>query len=205
MLIYGLLTAQTILATKLDLCATCNVAGPHAIIRRTRWIEIFFLPIAPVWVNHRLVCANCGAETKLGFGQVRQALREGKLPLPPRANFQAYADALYDANERRPYEREFDPIERNPKRDAWNVLLKAWPVIVVLAIAGIAFLPKAFAGPPEPSLQSAGHECWAAADGSINGCKLHDGSIMGEQSGTPITCYFTEPLPSRGVNLTCID
>ena len=205
MIIYGLLTAPTILATKMDLCATCNVAGPHAIIRRVRWIEIFFLPVAPVWINHRLICGNCGAETKLGFGQVRRALREGKLPLPPRANFQAYADALYENNERRPHESEFDSIERNPKRDAWNVLLKAWPIIVVLAIAGIAFLPGVFAGAPEPSLQSAGHQCWAAPDGSINGCRLNDGSIDGDATGTQITCYFTEPLPSREVNLTCID
>ena len=82
MVIYGLVTSPIILGVKQDLCATCNVAGPHLIIRRVRWAEIFFIPVLPIWINHRLVCGNCGAETKLGFLQVRQALRSGKLPLP---------------------------------------------------------------------------------------------------------------------------
>src|SRR6185503_20905417 len=115
MILYGLLTTPIILGAKQDLCATCHVAGPHVIVRRARWIEIFFFPVMPIWVNHRLVCTNCGAETKLGFGQVRQALSSGKLPMPHREGFEAYATALWEDNQRRPSEVEFDPVEKNPK------------------------------------------------------------------------------------------
>ena len=31
-----------ILGSKQDLCATSNAAGPHLILRRVRWAEIFF-------------------------------------------------------------------------------------------------------------------------------------------------------------------
>ncbi len=205
MIVYGLLTAPSVLATKMDLCATCGVGGPHAIIRRARWIEIFFIPIVPVWVNHRLVCGNCGAETKLGFGQVRKALREGKLPLPPREKFRAYADALYDAGERRPAESEFDTIERNPKPGGWNTFLKAWPVIAVLAIAGLVVLPKVTAGPPLPSIPPTSHDCWIAADGSVAGCRMFDGTMLGEAVGSPTVCFFEEPLPTGDFTFRCRD
>ena len=112
MIIYGLATTPIILGAKQDLCATCNVAGPHVILRRVRWAEIFWIPIAPLWINHRLVCANCGAETKLGFRQVRRALGSGNLPLPHRARFDEFAEALYNDNQRRPAEAEFDTVER---------------------------------------------------------------------------------------------
>ncbi len=68
MILYGLLTSPIVLGAKQDLCATCNVAGPHLIVRRVRWVEIFFIPVLPIWISHRLVCTNCSAETKLGFG-----------------------------------------------------------------------------------------------------------------------------------------
>ena len=205
MVIYGVLTSPIVLGAKQDLCATCNVVGPHVILRRVRWVEIFFVPVLPLWMSHRLVCANCGAETKLGFGQVRRALRVGKLPLPHREKFKAYADGLWNAGERLPAESEFDPIEKNPRRDAWNVLLKAWPVVVVLAVAGLAFLPGIVGSPAATTSPNAGHDCWVAADGSIAGCRMHDGSVVGDSIGTPTRCYFIEPLPTSEYTLTCRD
>ena len=200
MILYGLLTSPIILGAKQDLCATCNVAGPHVIVRRVRWVEIFFMPVAPIWINHRLVCTNCGAETKLGFGQVRQALGSGKLPLPHRAKFKEYADALWQDNQRRPSEAEFDPVEKNPGRSAWNTYLKLWPVLVVVLVAAIAFWPKPTAAPAPPRTA---HECWLAADGSVAGCRMFDGTISGEAAGDPTTCYFVEPLPTGEVGFTC--
>ena len=199
MLIYGLLTSPIILGAKQDLCATCNVAGPHLILRRVRWVEIFFVPVLPLWINHRLVCTNCGAETKLGLGQVRQALGSGKLPLPHRAKFDEYADALWNDNQRRPSEAEFDPVERNPKRSAWNVYLKLWPVLVVVLIAAIAFWPRSVEAPPPRTA----HDCWIASDGSLAGCRMFDGTMLGDAIGSPTTCYFVEPLPSGDYRLSC--
>jgi len=202
MILYGLLTTPIILGAKQDLCATCNVAGPHVILRRVRWVEIFFIPVLPIWVNHRLVCSNCGAETKLGFGQVRAALRSGRLPLPHRARFDEYADALWQDNQRRPAEAEFDPVEKNPKRSGWNLFLMAYPVLLVGIIVAAALWPRPT---PLPTPPRTAHDCWAAADGSISGCRMFDGTIVGEQSGDPTTCYFVEPLPTGDVAFTCVD
>ena len=199
MILYGLLTSPIILGAKQDLCATCNVAGPHVILRRVRWVEIFFVPVAPVWISHRLVCTNCGAETKLGFRQVRGALSSGKLPLPHRAKFDEYADALWQDNQRRPAEAEFDPVERNPKRSGWNVYLKLWPVLIVALVAAIAFWPKSVEAPPPRTA----HDCWIGSDGYLAGCRMFDGAVLGEAIGSPTTCYFVEPLPSGDYPLNC--
>ena len=200
MIIYGVLTSPIVLGTKQDLCATCNVAGPHVILRRVRWVEIFFVPVAPIWMSHRLVCTNCGAETKLGFGQVRQALSSGKLPLPHRAKFDEYADALWNDNQRRPSEAEFDAVEKSPKRSGWNLYLKLWPVLVVVLVAAIAFWPKSTPAPLPPRTA---HDCWVAADGGIAGCRMFDGTVVGDQTGTATTCYFVEPLPTGDYRLSC--
>lgn len=207
MVIYGLITAPSVLGAKQDLCATCNVAGPHVILRRVRWAEIFFIPVFPLWINHRLVCGNCGAETKLGFFQTRQALASGKLPLPHRANFDEYADALWNNNERRPAEAEFDPVEKNPRRSGWNLYLMAWPVLVVALVAAVAFWPKST---PAPTPRSA-HECWIS-DGIVSGCRMFDGTVVvfdGPDTASPqgslTTCYFVEPLATGNYNLSCKD
>lgn len=200
MIIYGLLTTPIILGAKPDLCATCNVAGPHAILRRVRWVEIFWVPILPLWINHRLVCTNCGAETKLGFFQVRRALRSGRLPLPHRTKFDEYADALWQDNQRRPSEVEFDPVEKNPKRSGWNLYLMLYPVLVVVLVAAVAFWPRSTPAPPPRTA----HDCWLAA-GQLSGCKMFDGTVVGEAAGSPTTCYFVEPLPTGDYSLSCRD
>lgn len=199
MIIYGLATTPIVLGAKQDLCATCNVAGPHVILRRVRWAEIFWIPVVPLWINHRLVCANCGAETKLGFRQVRQALSSGKLPLPHRAKFDEYAEALYNDNQRRPAEAEFDTVEKIPKRSGWNLYLLAYPVLLVALVGALAFWPRTT---PAPTPRTA-HDCWLAADGSVNGCRMFDGTMAGDPLGDPTTCYFVEPLPTGDVSFTC--
>lgn len=216
MIIYGWIRPTILLAFKNDLCATCNVAGPHAIVRRVSWVSIFFVPVLPIWINHRLVCGNCGAETKLGFRQVRGALKSGKLPLGPRPNYPAYAQALYDANERRPAEVEFDPIENNPKRGGWQAYTWVWTIGagVVAALIGLgialprpaapAALPVVASPAPLPT-SAAIHDCWLAGDDSINGCRMHDGTVVGVPEGSPTICFFTEPLPTGDYSIRCRD
>ncbi len=215
MIVYGWIRPTILLALKNDLCATCNVAGQHAIVRRVSWISIFFVPVVPIWLNHRLVCGNCGAETKLGYRQVRAALKSGKLPLGPRPGYPAYAQALFDANERRPAEVEFDPIEVNPKRGGWHAYTWVWTIgagaVIVLFVATMLFRgetsPVAAPGTtPVPLPTSAAiHGCWLHPDGSVNGCRMHDGTVVGVPEGSPITCYFTEPLPTGDYTLRCED
>jgi len=201
MLIYGLATSPIVLGAKQDLCATCNVAGPHVILRRVRWAEIFFIPVVPIWINHRLVCSNCGAETKLGFGEVRRALGSGKLPRPHRANFDAYADTLWNDNQRRPAEAEFDAVEKNPKRSGWNLYLMLYPVVVVALVVAVALWPR----PTPAPAQHTAHDCWIASDGSVAGCRMFDGTMQGDAVGDPATCYFVEPLPTDTAGFTCVN
>ena len=202
MIIYGWLGRPTLLGTKNDLCATCGVAGPHMIVRVVRWATLFWAPFLPIWISHKLVCGNCGAETKLGWRQTRAGLKSGKLPLPHRAGFDAYATKVLDETNRRPAESEFDPITKNPKRDAWDLWLKAWPIVVALLIAAVAFWPRPAPAPPPPTV-TVNHTCWIATDGSIAGCRLADGTVIGEAAGTQTVCYFTEPFPTGNETIRC--
>jgi hypothetical protein len=213
-IIYGWIRPAILLAVKNDLCATCGVAGQHGIVRRMHWAEVFFVPVLPFWVSHRLVCGNCGAETKLGYRQVRAALSSGKLPLGPRPGFPAYAQALWEANERKPSEVELDPIERNPTRSGWQTYTRLWTaaagvLAALLVIAVVTTPPRAPTSPaaapgagasPTPGT---GHPCWLAVDGSINGCEMHDGSVVGVATGKQTVCYFNEPLPTGEYTIRC--
>lgn len=219
MIVYGWIRPTILLGFKNDLCATCSVAGQHAIVRRVSWVSIFFVPVLPFWMSHRLVCGNCGAETKLGFRQVRGALKSGKLPLPPRPGYPAYAQALFDANERRPAEVEFDPVERAPKRIGWHTYTWLWTigagVVIVLLVLGAALrsptspiaapIGSPGASPGASPTPGMNHACWLADDGSINGCRMRDGSVLGYAEGSPTVCYFSEPLPTGDYSVRCRD
>ncbi|HEX8026083.1 MAG TPA: hypothetical protein VF484_07760 [Candidatus Limnocylindrales bacterium] len=210
MIVYGWLGRPTVLAEKQDLCATCGVMGPHAIVRIVRWATVFWAPILPIWISHKLICGNCGAQTKLSWGQTRAALRTGRLPMPHREGFDAHAAKVYDETYRRPVESELDPITRNPKRDAWNVYLKAWPIIVGVLIAAVVFWPRASnptpAGAPgaSPSHVVIAHTCWVdPSSGTITGCRLVDGTVQGFTTGQQTTCYFLEPMPTGDATFKC--
>ena len=201
MVIYGLVTSPIVLGSKRDMCETCYFVGPHVIVRRVRWAEVFFIPVAPIWINHRLICTNCGAERKLGFRQVRQALSTGKLPLGPRPKFAEYAEQLWQNNERRPAESEFDPVEREKGRSGWNTYLKLWPVLVLAGVLALALWPK----PPPAGPLAAPHDCWIDAEGFVAGCRMADGTMQGVPEGSPTTCFFIEPMPTGDVSFRCID
>jgi hypothetical protein len=140
MVIYGWLRRPIILATKNDLCATCSRVGPHAIVRLVSWIEVFFIPIVPIWFSHQLICGNCGASRKLGRRQVADALKSGRLPLPARAEHREYANWAFQETGRSPQESELDPIEINPSRGAWDRYLKLWLLIVPSVIVALVIV-----------------------------------------------------------------
>jgi hypothetical protein len=140
MVIYGWLRRPIILATKNDLCATCSRVGPHAIVRIVSWIEVFFIPIVPIWFSHQLICGNCGASRKLGRRQVADGLKSGRLPLPARAEHRDYANLAFQETGRSPQESELDPIEINPSRGAWDRYLKLWLLIVPSVIVALVIV-----------------------------------------------------------------
>jgi hypothetical protein len=65
------------------------------------------------------------------------------------------------------------------------------------------FVGRRVNGAAAPSPGSTAHQCWEAPDESITGCLMADGTVDGETSDSPITCYFNEPLPSGDGRLMC--
>jgi hypothetical protein len=140
MVFYGWLRRPTVLATKNDLCATCLMMGPHAIVRFVNWIEIFFIPILPIWFSHQLICGNCGASRKLSRRQVGDALKSGRMPLPARPEHREYAKWAFQETGRSPQESELDPVEINPARGAWDRYLKLWLLVVPSVIVALVII-----------------------------------------------------------------
>ena len=140
MIIYGLVRKAIILAMKNDLCATCSTMGPHAIVRLVSWIEIFFIPIVPIWVSHQLVCGHCQATRKLSWRQVRHALRTGRMPLGPRPEYKEYSRWAFEENGRSPQESELDPIEINRSRGFWDLYLRGWLLLVPSAVVALVIV-----------------------------------------------------------------
>jgi len=139
-IIYGLIRRAILLATKNDLCATCLTMGPHGIVRLVSWIDIFFVPVVPVWYSHQLVCLRCKATLKLGRRDVAAAMRSGRLPLPPRPDFRDYARQEFEKTGRSPQESELDPIEVNSRRGPWDRYLKLWMLVVPSAFVALVIV-----------------------------------------------------------------
>ena len=90
-----------------------------------------------MWVSHRLTCERCLTSRKLSWRQARWALQHGRMELPPRATFPAYARAVFDETSRMPQERELEPIVKNPKRGPWDLYVRGWLVVVPSLIVGL--------------------------------------------------------------------
>jgi hypothetical protein len=203
-IIFGWARKAIVLALKRDLCPKCGQVGNHAILRATTWVELFWIPVLPIWISHRLMCLGCGADRPLGWRRVRAALKTGRLPLDARPGFRDYARAQFEEVGRSPQESELDPIQVNPKRGPWDVWLKAWPVVVTaLVILSVVTARPTAAVPAAPI--AAAHTCWLDTDGSISGCRLGSGAIDGYAIGRETTCFFTEPLPTGGYTVRCRD
>jgi hypothetical protein len=47
------------------------------------------------------------------------------------------------------------------------------------------------------------HQCWQDSDNKIAGCRMVNGTVRGSAGGTPVTCFFTEPLTAATVTFHC--
>ncbi len=142
MVLIGLLRRRVLLGAKLDDCPSCGQIGQHLILRQTRWLSLFWIPVLLLWVSHVLVCSGCGATSKLSWRQAWQASRTRRLPLDrPRSHFAAMR--LED-----PYSIPadpatlFDPVQPQPGRSWFNLYTKAWPVLLVLVVASVVLAPR---------------------------------------------------------------
>ena len=208
--IFGLLRPFTVLGLKLDECSNCGQVCNHVVGRRTNWGHIFWIPILFLGFSHGMICSICGMWTPLSWGTVRAAMKSGRLPLdrPRPRSPEALAAAAAESGEPvEPPSRVFDPFAVNPKRGVWDLYLKAWPVIVAALLVAGALSPQNTAvagnGATAPSPGYVAHQCWEAPDDSITGCLMADGTVDGDTTDSPVTCYFNEPLPSGDGRLMC--
>lgn len=167
-----------------------------------------------------MACTSCHAWTGIGWRQVRAAMKSGFLHLErPRPNAPALLAAAAEEAGQPPVHPSlvFDKLLVNPKRGPWDLYLKAWPLMVAVLIAAGSLSPRSTLA-TEPGGYSSGsgagtlvvapaygdaHVCWEATDGTIRGCRMSTGTIVGTATGSTVTCYFTEPLSSTETTLRC--
>jgi hypothetical protein len=189
----------TLLGVKVDDCANCGNVGQHLVGRRTTWGAIFWIPFLFLGFRHGMICGTCGTWTKLRWADVRQARRTGRLHLersrPHAETVLVAAGAESGAPPLSP--AVFDEFAPNPKPGGWDLYVRAYPVAIVGIVLAAVLLAatKGPTPPPAPNTTWTAHDCWEARDGSLNGCRMKDGSMVGEAEGSPIVCYFAEPMP----------
>ena len=189
----GYCLRSIVLGTKIEDCEACHTIGPHLLIRRTWWFTVYRLPVALVRLNHAMVCANCQALTPVPFLVMRRALKARSFPMTKsRPDF----DGLPAVDERgisKPSAHEvFDPVIVNPRPGAWNTYIMVWPVVAaVLLMFVIGTVGRADLS-SHPSLENQygpAHTCWQTTDGSVSGCRLSTGDIVGTETNTVVICY----------------
>ena len=210
MVIFGWLRRFTVLGLKVDECTNCGNISQHAVGRKTHWGHVFWIPVLFLGFTHGMLCSICGHWTGIPWKTVRASMKTGVLAIDhPRPHAQAYLESLTSPQGFAPKASDvFDKFVVNPKRGFWDIYLKAWPALVALVLVVGLVVPKPTAlaaNGSAPSLTSYGtaHQCWEASDGSINGCRLANGSIDGDATGTTLTCYFYEPLPTSDTTIRC--
>ena len=208
LVIFGWMRRFTLLGIKLDACTNCGNVCEHAVGRKTNWGHVFWIPVLFLGWEHGMFCAICQTWTGIGWRQVRAAMKTGVLhldrPRPVEPTMLA-AGAPGVGEPPLPPALVFDQLVVNRKRGAWDFYTKAWPAIVVGVLA-LGMLGQAFKGtsgalagtglpvsdPVMATYAPDAHRCWEAPDGSINGCRLSDGTLVGEATGPEITCYFAD-------------
>jgi hypothetical protein len=195
-----------VLAFKVDECERCGFVGTHALLRKTHWFTLFWVPVLPIWVSHGLACPICGLYSKVGYREVRQALQTNNLSLNrPRPTLTAQ---LVEEGATSSYVAQVaDNVVPNADRGLVDKYLKFWAVGAAILLVVVLVLPRTNNVPGavptnDPNAVTA-HTCWVTAD-TLNGCRDDDGSRMlfGTATGEQTTCYFREPLPPGG-SATC--
>jgi hypothetical protein len=205
MVIVGWLRTFTFLGIKIEECAQCGQTCEHVVGRKVNWGTLFWIPLLFLGFQHGMICSGCRQWTGIRFLRVREAMRSGALPLElPRPHAQQLLAA--SAEEGQPplnATAVYDRMAINPRRGAMDLYLKAYPFLIVgiIAVAGIA---SALKPPPPATVAVPPHTCWEDGTGTIVGCRMTDGEVLGTSSGTPVTCYFAEPF-TEATRLNCED
>jgi hypothetical protein len=57
-------------------CEHCHQQAAHHLIKRTRKITLFFVPLFPVSTRYLDVCTFCGRDLQIGKDRAEAALRQ---------------------------------------------------------------------------------------------------------------------------------
>jgi hypothetical protein len=209
--IFGFRIWTHILGSKIDECQNCGTIGQHFLVRKSYWFSLFFIPVLLLRLKHGMICGTCRAWTGIPMMQMIGGTRSGRLPLDrPRPRF---ANSAPDQWGRLPLAADvMDPIVHNPKPPASATYLRIWPGLAVLTITALLTYSVLFPAPKTPGGQTIdsglqneygqAHDCWDDGTG-ISGCQLHNGVLVGSETGTKTVCYFNEPLPDSDTTLQC--
>jgi hypothetical protein len=206
----------SILGFKTDECSNCGVIGRHALVRKTWWFDIFFIPIVLLRFQHGMVCTQCGAWTGIPFLELRRGLKSGKLPLArPRPKFEQLPPDEWGA---RPDPATLDVVTPNPSPGLMNWYVRVWPFLAVGLVALVIVYGMLNPTPKTPDGQvidkqlqdryGQAHDCWVDSTGShgaVLGCKMHDGEMVGDSDGIKTVCYFAEADLASLEKIRCND
>jgi hypothetical protein len=78
MLIFGLTASDTVLGTLGYPCDYCGNNAPHHLVRRTRKISLFFIPILPISTKYLDTCTACGRVIDVPRQQAEAAVSQGQ-------------------------------------------------------------------------------------------------------------------------------
>jgi len=81
MILIGWMMRAVILGAKFDECQACHLPGPHLVLRKTHWFTVFRIPVFLLWIQHGLLCPECGDYKSLSFLRLGREFRKGRLPL----------------------------------------------------------------------------------------------------------------------------
>ncbi len=69
----GIGVSELILATLFFACETCGNQGAHQLIKRTRKLSLFFIPLFPVGTKYLDLCTVCGRDLEINREQAETA------------------------------------------------------------------------------------------------------------------------------------
>ena len=81
LLIFGLVSKDIPLTSHWATCRYCGTQAEHQILKRTRKISLFFIPLVPIGARWFDTCTACGRTGEISGGQARAAAADTRSQL----------------------------------------------------------------------------------------------------------------------------
>ena len=76
LLIFGLVSKDIPLTSQWATCQFCGNQAEHQMLKQTRRISLFFIPLVPIGTRWFDTCTACGRTREISGGQVRAAAED---------------------------------------------------------------------------------------------------------------------------------